>query len=206
MIGRVALIALVCVGDAMACTPPRIEAAAALVLQVNPLVQVEREQLEEQARQKSWSAHLSLGYGVAGNDENAADTTAAAIQVEIPLFDRSHRLKLVEARVAYQQQRDRVLAAFLAEVLGFCRKADLVQGVDRMRRFYRDRLRYRQEQVEAGLEEPERLWTETEKVQQTENDYRRDLGELKATRLVIARRFGGTEWKRLRALLAETSR
>jgi predicted O-linked N-acetylglucosamine transferase (SPINDLY family) len=203
---RSLIISLVLPGNALACTPAQIEAATSLMLQTNPLIQAERQELAEQSRQRDWSAKLILGYAMGSTDDSAAAGPNAGIQVEIPLFDRAKELKVAEARSAFQQQRDDLLSDFLSHLEKICSQEEQVRELDTMRRFYRDRLRYRQEQVKEGLEEAGSLWKEAEKAQETEHDYRRERGELEAMRLAIARRFGGQEWKRLRDLLAEAGR
>ncbi len=202
----VTLLALAFSGSALACTQSQIEAATTLVLFANPLIQAERQELAEQSHQRDWSARLTLGYTMGGSAEATAGGPNAGIHVEIPLFDRANELKVVKARSAFQQRQDAVLSDFLGQMEKLCSKADQVRELDTMRRFYRDRLQYRQEQVKEGLEDADTLWKETEKAQEVEHDYRRKQGELAAMQLAIARRFGGEEWKRLQALLADASR
>jgi len=200
------LMALAISGGAQACTLAQIEAATELVLQANPVIRAERQELAEQSRQRDWSAKVTLGYALGGTDSTAAAGPNAGIQVEIPLFDRANELKVVKARTAFQSKQDSILNSFLGDLEKLCSQADQVRELETMRGFYRDRLQYRQEQVKEGLEEAASLWEESEKVQQVEHDYRRERGELAAMRLAIARRFGGEAWKRLQALLAEASR
>jgi len=193
-------------GSALACTQSQIEAATMLVLQANPVILAQRDELAGESRQRDWSARLTLGYTRGSNDNLTAPGANAGIQVEIPLFDRANELKLFKARLAFQQRQDGVLSDFLGQMLKLCSKADRVRELDTMHRFYRDRLQYRKEQVKEGLEGADSLWKETEKAQEAEYDYRRDRGELAAMQLAVARRFGGEEWKRLQVLLAEASR
>ncbi len=200
------IIAMALSGSSMACTPSKIEEVATLVLQANPVILAERQELAEQSRQRDWSAKLTFGYPVGGTDSVTATTPNVGIQVEIPLFDRASELRVVKARSVFQQRQDGVLSDFLGELEKFCSKRDQVLELDSARNFYRDRLRYRQEQVKEGIEEADVLWKETEKAQKVEHDYRRVHGELISMQLAIARRFGGDEWKRLRALLAEAIR
>lgn len=200
------LLALFLSSSVLACTQSQIEAATTLLLQANPVLLAERKELAEQSRQRDWSARLTMGYAMGSADSTTATGPNAGIHVEIPLFDRANELKVVKARSAFQQRQDGVLADFLGQMEKFCSKADQVRQLDSMRRFYRDRLHYRQEQVKEGLQKADSLWKETEKAQQVEHDYRRGRGELVAMQLAVARRFGGDEWKRLQALLAAASR
>ena len=192
-------------GGALACSQPQIESATALVLQSNPMLLAERYELAEQSRQRDWNAQLTLAYAVAQTESSDAMPNAA-VQVVIPLFDRARELQVVKARSALQQRQDAVLNDFLKDIERLCAQADQVRAFDTMRGFYRDRLQYRQEQVNEGLAEAESLWQETEKVQQAEHDYRRGRGELAAMQLAIARRTGGEQWKHLQALLAAATR
>ncbi len=188
-----------------ACTPEQIEAATSIVLQANPVLQAERQELAEQSRQRVWSARVSMDYPLYTSSPTEAGPSVG-FQVVIPLFDRVHDLKLAKARAAFNQRQDGVLADFMSQMERLCSKIDKVRGQGTMRRFYHDRLEYRQEQVKEGLEEAGTLWKETEKVQQVEHDYRREQGELVAMQLAIAHRYGGDEWKRLQGLLAAASR
>ena len=199
------LLALLLSGNALACTQMQIEAATELVLQANPVILAERDEFTEQARQRSWSTQLALGYSLTNTLESGEAGPNASLRVVIPLFDRAHELKRIKARSAFQRRQDSVLADFLGQLEKLCSQADQVRELETMRRFYRDRLQYRQEQVMEGLAEADSLWQETEKVQQVEHDYRRERGELAARQLAVARRFGGEQWKRLQALLVESS-
>jgi hypothetical protein len=200
------ILALVISSDAQACATAKIEAAAELMLQINPVLQAEQQELAEQSRQRDWSARLSLGYNSGSVDYAVSAGPNAGIQVEIPLFDRARELKLAKARTAYQSKQDSILNSFLGDVEKLCTQSGQVKELVAMHSFYRDRLQYRQEQVKEGLEEAAVLWEEVEKVQQVDHDYRREWGELLAMRLSIARRFGGAAWKQLQALLVDVIR
>ena len=130
----------------------------------------------------------------------------SALALSIPLFDRSHDLERSKAQAALQRNRDTLMKSFLDELHKLCTQRDKVHEQQTLHRFYRDRLRYRKEQVKAGIDEPDVLWQEAERVQKTAQQLRRERGELKAQQLSVARRFGGTEWKRLQALLAGISK
>lgn len=203
---RLSALMMVLSAGAQACTPAKIEAATTLVLQSNPVILAERQELAEQSRQRGWNAKLTLGNPIVSSDNITAAGPSVGVQVEIPLFDRSGELKLAQARSAFQEQQDSLLADFLNRMEKICSLNNQVQELGTMQRFYRDQLRYRQEQVKKGLEEEDIVWKATEKAQNVEHDYRRAQGELAAMQLAIARRFGGDEWKRLQALLAEMSR
>ncbi len=203
---RLVLLMAAMSAGAQACTPAEIEAATTLALQSNQVILAERQELAEQSRQRGWSAKLTLGNPVVSSDNISTTGPNIGVQVEIPLFDRSDELKLAQARSAFQEQQDSLLSDFLNRMEKFCSLNNQVRELGTMQRFYRDQLRYRQEQVKNGLEEEDIVWKATEKAQKVEHDYRRTRGELAAMQLAIARRFGGDEWKRLQALLAEMSR
>jgi hypothetical protein len=81
----------------------------------------------------------------------------AAIHVRIPLWDRSNDLKTAQARASWQRAEDSVRTAFLADVQSLCEQAAQVKALDTLRAFQRDRLTYRQEQVDQGLADPDTL-------------------------------------------------
>ncbi len=203
---RLSVLMMALSAGAQACTPAKIETATTLVLQSNQVILAERQELAEQSRQRGWSAKLTFGNPVVSSDNITATGPSIGMQVEIPLFDRSDELKLAQAHSAFQEQQDSLLANFLNRIEKFCSLHNQVRELGTMQRFYRDQLRYRQEQVKKGLEEEDIVWKATEKAQKVEHDYRRARGELTAMQIAIARRFGGDEWKRLQALLAEMNR
>jgi hypothetical protein len=200
------LFALVLSGKLLACGQAQIEAATTLMLQANPVINAKRQELREQSRQRDWSARLSLGYPLYGASETEEVGPTVGIQVEIPLFDRSDDMRSAKARTDYHNRQDAILNGFMNEMERLCTQAEQAQQLDSMRRFYHDRLAYRQEQVKEGLEEATVLWSESEKVQQAEHDYRREQGELVAMQVAIARRYGGEQWKLLQGLLVAASR
>jgi hypothetical protein len=189
-----------------ACTPSEIEAVTTLVLQSNQVIQAGRQELAEQSRQREWSSKVTLGHPVVSSDSVTGTSPSIGLQVEIPLFDRSHELKLAEARSTYHEKRDAVLSDFLGRIEKLCSMHEQVQELNTMLSFYRDLLEYRKEQVKDGLEEMDVIWRATEKAQKVEHDSRRVQGELVAMQLAIARRFGGNEWKRLQVLLVGMNR
>jgi hypothetical protein len=110
------------------------------------------------------------------------------------------------ARASWQHAEDTVRTAFLADLQSLCEQAAQVESLDILRAFQRDRLTYRQEQVDQGLAEPDVLWTETEAAQKAEHEWQREAGKLQAQRLTLARRYGGREWSRVRVLLEAMTR
>jgi hypothetical protein len=199
------LLMLFLTSSAQACAPAKIEAAAELVLQMNPVLQAERRELDEQSRQRDWRARLSLGYATGSTEIGESTSPNASIQLDIPLFDRSRELKLARAHTIIQLKQDSILSGFLGGVEKLCSQAEQVRALEALRSFYRDKLQYHREQVKEGLEEAAVLWEALEKVQRVEQDHRRELGELVAMKIAIARRFGGEAWKQLQVLLVEVS-
>ncbi len=180
--------------------------ALALVVEANPVLGAERDQFAERARQKGWESYLSLGYSTNTSFESGEAGANAALRVRIPLFDRKQELALVEARTALSKSQDALLSGFLAEVRKLCDQGARVQEADTLRRFYRDRLKYRQERVDEGLEEAPVLWAESEQVQKSEHQWRREAQAWNAQGLTLARQYGGIEWRRLQVLLGAMRR
>ena len=179
-----------------------LDEAVGLVLAAHPVLVAEQAEFVEVTRQRTWSTDLTLSYTEQGTEYGGPGGTNAGLRVSIPLFDRSHELAAARARTGLQQSRDRVLAAFLADVEQLGTQAAKVRELDTMRRFYRDRLEYRKQQVDEGLIEPDQLWPAAEKMQQAEFDFRAEQGRLVMMQERIARKYGGEQWQQLRDLLA----
>ena len=76
-----------------------------------------------------------------------------------------------------------------------------METLETMRTFYRDRLKYRQRQVDQGIAKPDTLWNEVEAAQRAEYEWQSKRKALQAHRQVIARRYGGEAWMSLSALI-----
>lgn len=124
-----------------------------LVVEASPVLSAEREQFEEQARQSSRESYLTLGYATNTIFESGEAGGSAAIRVRIPLFDRKHERTVAQAGSAWRSSEDTPLAGFLTEIGKLCGQAARIRELDTLRQFYRDRLKYRQERVDEGLEE-----------------------------------------------------
>jgi len=181
------------------------EQAIALVIANHPVLVAKHEEFKEQARQKSWDAYVTTGFSVTDTFESGEAGPNAAFRVKIPLFDRAHQLNVTRARTELNRVVTTITKEFLTELEMVCALATKSQELDTMRHFYRDRMKYRQQRVDEGLDEADTLWKETEKVQLVEHDWSRESGKLSAMRFMITREYGGSEWKRLRDLLAEIS-
>jgi hypothetical protein len=183
----------------------QVEAAVALVLSAHPVLTAGREELVAQGRQRPWSADLVLGYAQKTTELDAAGANAA-LRLRVPLFDRKHELDAARARAAWRREEGAVLEAFLADLERLCTRAGELREIETLRRFHRDHLAYRRQQVAEGLAEAASLWADALQVQQAEQRAARARAELETARLAAARRHGGTEWSRLQALLGAIAR
>lgn len=179
----------------------RLEEALSLVLAAHPVLLAEGAADREAARVPNWKASLSLGYSITDTFESGEAGPNAALRVVIPLFDRTSRVKAAERHAAAVAKQDATVAAFLGDVQTLCELAGEVKALDTLRAFTRDRLSYRQERVDQGLDPADSLWREAEAVQKGEHDWGAASARLGALRLTLARRYGGTEWERLLTLL-----
>lgn len=180
-----------------------LDEAVALVRVHHPVLAAQAAEYAETARQYAWSADVSLSYHEKGTEHGGPGGGNAALRVSIPLFDRSRELKTVKARTGVEKARDRVLAAFLADVEKLGVQAAKVRELATMKRFYRDRLEYSKRQVDEGMIEADDLWEAAEKVQLAEFDHRAEAGRLVTMRERIAREYGGARWTRLLDLLGD---
>jgi len=207
MIRAVLLVATLLASQAHAKCPgaEQLSEALSIVFRSHPVLLAEREEFQETIRTKNWDAYVRVGYAARATDKDAEGLNAS-VQVKIPLFDRTPKLAAAKARSAWKRSEDQVRKAFLAELEELCVQAGKVREFATLRTFYRDRLSYRQERVNEGLEDPPVLWSEAEQVQKTDYDWRRESGELEAMRLTLARRYGGEEWSGLQVLLTAMTR
>ena len=183
-----------------------LEQAIALVIANHPVLVAKHEEFTEQARQKSWDAYVTTGFSVTDTFESGEAGPNAAFRVKIPLFDRAHQLNVSRARTELNRTVTTITKEFLTELEKVCAQAVQLQELDTMRHYYRDRLKYRQQRVDEGLDEADSLWQETEKVQLVEHDWHREHSKLITFQRSIATEYGGSEWKQLRALLAEITK
>ena len=180
-----------------------VEEAVSLVTRHHPVLVAEREVYTEQSQQRNWDAYVTTGYSVSDTFESGESGPNAALRVKVPLFDRSHKLKVSTAHRAFAREVNTVNRDFLADLDQVCVQAARVAELDILHRFYQDRLKYRQQRVDEGVDEAESLWKEAEKVQLTENEWMGVRSKLSSMQLITAREYGGTKWNRLRAILVE---
>lgn len=178
-----------------------LDEAIELVMQVNPEITAQQAEVTAIGRQSSWSSRVRLGYSYGATSDEAAGLNAG-VTVEIPLFSRKREIEAAKAHSAVAQTRDKVLNAFLSDVATLAGLEAKRAEAEEMAAFYRDRLKYFRQAVEEGRVESDTLWADAEKAKKAEHDHRQGAIALAAALTESARRFGGTEWKRLRALLA----
>ncbi len=175
-----------------------------LVAQHHPTLVAEHALMQAQRRQHRWTAQARVTYADQATTAEAGGVNTS-ITVAIPLFDRRHELARAKAKQQTAGVLQRVRHDFLTALSALCTAAANVRELDNQRAFYRDRLTYQQQRVDEGLADAVTLWQYVDKAQQAEHDYQRKKGELSATLTTTAREFGGTQWKNLQALLAETT-
>lgn len=180
----------------------RLEEALLIVAGANPVLLAEHQAHAEAQRQRDWKASLSLGYDTNTSFESGDAGARAALRVEIPLWDRTSQVEKAKARAALIGKEDSLRVSLLGDIQTLCELSSQVKALDTLRAFTRDRLDYRQERVNQGLDPAETLWREAETMQRAEHDWQRESGKLDALRLTLARRYGGEEWVRLQTLLS----
>ena len=184
----------------------RLEEALLVLALANPVLLAEGAVQAEASKQRDWKMKLALGYDTNTTFETGEAGARAALRVEIPLFDRAGVLSRAEARAALVAKQDSARAGFLADIQTLCELAAETRALDTLRSLTRDRLAYRQERVNQGLDPADSLWQEAEAMQSAEHEWVAASGRLDALRLTLARRWGGEEWQRLHALLNAMTR
>ena len=119
-----------------------VEEAVSLVTKNHPVLVAEREVYTEQSQQKNWNAYVTTGYSVTNTFESGEAGPNAALRVKVPLFDRTHKLKVSTARRLLAREVNSVNRGFLTELDQVCSQAYQVAELDILRRFYGDRLKY----------------------------------------------------------------
>jgi hypothetical protein len=202
MIHRLALLLLIapCVCRAECPGAGRLEEALALVGQAHPVLQADRDSYAEQRRQRPWDVSLAVGYSITDTFESGDAGPNAAIRVRIPLWDRTSELQAAKDKAAAVAKEDATRAALIADIQALCAHAHQVRALGTARQFNRDRLTYRQERVDQGIDPADSLWSEAEAFQNATHTWEQEAAKLDTTRLTLARRYGGEEWVRLQAL------
>ena len=184
----------------------QLDEALRLVAIANPVLVASREVVEESRKSRDWRAVLTIGYDSNETYETGAAGARAAVNVQIPLFDNQSRVARAKEQAAFMLQQDAKAAALIGDIQTLCELASQRNGFQTMKSLTKDRLEYRQERVNQGLDPADRLWQEAEALQTQEHQWRAAESKLDALRLTLARRYGGEEWQRLQALLTAMTR
>jgi hypothetical protein len=179
----------------------QLDEALRLVAVANPVLVAAGAVVRESRKSRDWTAVLTIGYDSNETYETGAAGARAAVNVQIPLFDNQARVAKAKEHAAFTAQQDATATAFIGDIQTLCELASQRAGFETMRSLTRDRLEYRQERVNQGLDPADRLWQEAEALQSHEHQLRAAESKLDALRLTLARRYGGEEWPRLQALL-----
>lgn len=179
----------------------RLTEALRIVEQANPVLSAERATAAEQARQRSWSAEVTVGYSITETLDTGAAGPNARLNVRIPLFDRSAKLQQAKDTAALTASGDSLRTALIGDLQALCEQAHQARALARRLAFARDRLTYRQERVDQGLDPADSLWTDAEAMQTASFEAQQARANLASTRLALARQYAGTQWQRMQALL-----
>lgn len=186
--------------------PERLTEALRLVEQANPVLGAERTTASEQARQRTWSAEVTIGYSITETLETGAAGPNARLNVRIPLFDRAAKLQQAKDAAAIVASTDALRAALIDDLQALCEQAHQMRALERRRAFTQDRLAYRQERVDQGIDPADSLWSEAEAMQTASFEAQRAAANLASTRLALARQYAGEQWERMQALLEAMTR
>ena len=178
----------------------RLEEALSLVGRTHPVLLAERESYAEQRRQRPWDLSLTVGYSITETFESGEAGPNAAVRLRIPLWDRSTQLQAAKDKAAAVAKEDATRAALIADIQALCAHAHQVRALATARQFNRDRLTYRQERVDQGIDPADALWSEAEAFQSATHTWEQEAAKLDTTALTLARRYGGEEWARLQTL------
>lgn len=184
----------------------RLEEALVLVSQTNPVLLAERDSYAEQRKKRPWDASLTVGYSITETFESGEAGPNAAIRVKIPLWDNTTQVQAAKDRAAAVAKEDATRAALLADIQSLCEQAHQVRALDAAHQFTRDRLTYRQERVDQGIDPADSLWSEAQAFQQAKHTWEQEAAKLDTRRLTLARHYGGEEWAKLRVLFEAMTR
>lgn len=199
---------LLCAPSATAACPgaERLSEALRLLHQANPVLLAERARDSEQARQHAWEAAITVGYSITETFESGAAGPNAQLRVRIPLWDRSTQLQTAKDHAATIKRQADAEAALIADLQTLCEQAHDTRALERRRDFTKDRLNYRQERVDQGLDPADSLWSEAEAMQTASHDWQRAQANLVSSRLALARQYAGDQWGRMLTLLEAMTR
>lgn len=175
-----------------------LDEAVNLVLSAHPVVEAAELQFAEINRKSAWSMNVNVGWSERGTIEGGAAGANAGVQVNIPLFDRSHQREVARERIQLQTQRQQVHAGFLEAVRSLRADAAALESASTQKAFAKDRLVYGRKQVDEGIESPDTLWPLADSLHRAELDYASKKDALAIHLDTVSRRYGGDQWRILR--------
>lgn len=178
-----------------------LDEAVNLVLNAHPVVEAAELQFAEISRKSAWSMNVNVGWSERGTIEGGAAGANAGVQVNIPLFDRSHQREIARERIQLHTHRQQVHGAFLEAVRSLRADAAALESARTQKDFARDRLQYGRKQVDEGLASPDTLWPLAETLHRAELDYESKNDALEIHLDTVSRRYGGDQWQILRGRL-----
>lgn len=187
----------------------RLEEALQIVGESYAPLQSARVLAAEQARKPNWSLSVTVGYSISDIIDEDWGTGAganAAIRLRIPIGDNASAINAAKERAEVARNEDQVRAAIMDGITNICEQAHKVRALKARADFMRDRLGYRQERVEQGLDPADSLWGDAQAYQEALHTYQEEKAKLDTQRLMLARRYGGDQWPRLKALLESMTR
>jgi len=179
-----------------------LDDAVALVRAAHPALEAAQAEYRAVREQPDWSADVTLGWTEKGTVQGGASGANAGIRVTIPLVGGEGDVETAKARESLAKARERVVSDFLDAAKRLRTKAAEVNTLEERRDFERDRLEYFKKRVDEGLADSPKLWPVADAVRDAEGNYREARAAFDTMLTHTARRYGGDQWKRLRALLA----
>ncbi len=168
----------------------------------SPEVAEQRAQWAIERDRRDWVSKVNMAYQTQATDQQGQGLSAGW-RFEIPLFGPQKRLQVNKARHQVRQATQKVRQSFLSDL---SQQAEQVQKLTVARELWalkQDKLDYFKALEQQGVIEPQKLWTHAEASVSAEHEVRA-IEAAQAVQLdTLARSYGGDEWKRLRALLAE---
>jgi outer membrane protein TolC len=188
-----------------------LDEAISLVLAESPVIAKAETDLAAIGEQHDWTARVNIGYQAREFLSTSGDSTLtgsaggpnAGIQVFIPLFDKRREIEGMKARASIAVTRDAVLREFVQAAAELRALAEQHAAAIENAELARDRLKYFSEAEKAGQIEPAALWPHAEAAKGAEQAARKSALAFETALDTTARKYGGDQWKKLKALLAE---
>jgi outer membrane protein TolC len=186
-----------------------LDEAIGLVLAESPQIAQAETALSAIDEQHDWSAVVNVGYqareflsGGSGTLEGGQAGPNAGITVRIPLFDTKRQVEAMKARAAISVTRDQVLREFVQAAAELRTLADQQAATTETAELLRDKLKYYDEQEKAAQIDAAALWPQAEAAKSAEQAARKAALAFALALETTARKYGGDQWKKLKALLA----